>query len=67
MEKSTVLITDQPLNPESVTAQVRAPANGGVVTFLGTTREETEGRPVRFLEYEGLPGDGGEGDSQDLP
>ena len=55
MENSMVLITDRPLNPESVTAQVRAPANGGVVTFLGTTREETEGRPVRFLEYEAYP------------
>ena len=52
MENPRILITDQPLVPESVTAQVLAPANGGVVTFLGTTRDETEGRPVLYLEYE---------------
>ena len=55
MENPRILITDQPLDPESVTAKVLASANGGVVTFLGTTREETEGKPVRFLEYEAYP------------
>ena len=47
-----LLITDQPLDPQAVTSRVLAPTNGGVVTFLGTTRDETEGRQVLRLEYE---------------
>ena len=45
-------ITRQPLNPEAVTARVRQDSNGAVVTFLGTTRDFAEGRPVAHLEYE---------------
>lgn len=47
-----ILVTRDVLVPEEVTAQVRAPYNGAVVTFLGTTRNETHGRRVLFLEYE---------------
>ena len=42
----------QPLDPERVTAQVRRDANGAVVTFLGTTRDNFEGKRVVTLEYE---------------
>lgn len=45
-------LTRQPLNPEAVTARVRREANGAVVTFLGTTRDFAEGKPVARLEYE---------------
>lgn len=45
-------ITRQPLNPDAVTAQVRQDSNGAVVTFLGTTRDFAEGKPVAHLEYE---------------
>ena len=45
-------ITHEPLDPESITARVRKPANGAVVTFLGTTRDHTGERAVLFLEYE---------------
>ena len=45
-------ITDEPLNPEAITARVRKPANGAVVTFLGTTRAQTGDRTVLHLEYE---------------
>ena len=55
MASAVRAVFDEALDPESVTAQVLAPANGGVVTFLGTTREETEGRPVLYLEYEAYP------------
>ena len=55
METQRILITSEPLDPEAVTAQVLAPANGGVVTFLGTTRNDTEGRRVLYLEYEAYP------------
>lgn len=45
-------LTRQPLDPEEVTAQVRRDSNGAVVTFLGTTRDFAEGKPVAHLEYE---------------
>jgi molybdopterin synthase catalytic subunit len=52
MAAKYTLITSDPLIPEQVTAQVRVPANGGVVTFLGTAREQTLGNRVLHLEYE---------------
>ena len=52
MAAEFTLITSDPLIPEQVTAQVRVPANGGVVTFLGTAREQTLGNRVLHLEYE---------------
>ena len=45
-------ITDQPLDPDTVTGRVRKDTNGAVVTFLGTTRSDTGGRKVLHLEYE---------------
>ena len=47
-----IQISDQPLDPESITARVRRDSNGAVVTFLGTTRDSTDGRRVLHLEYE---------------
>jgi len=45
-------ITDLPLEPEKITAQVCKDTNGAVVTFLGTTRLYSEGKKVVRLEYE---------------
>lgn len=45
-------ITTAPINPARVLASVRDPASGGVVIFLGTVRNNSEGRPVRGLEYQ---------------
>ena len=45
-------ITEQPLDPEKVTSQVRQETNGAVVTFLGTTRNNFQGKRVLTLEYE---------------
>ena len=47
-----IKITTEPLDPEEITAQVRKDSNGAVVTFLGTTRDFSEGRDVEYLEYE---------------
>ncbi len=47
-----IKITSEPLNPEEVTAHVRGDGNGAVITFLGTTRDFSEGRNVEYLEYE---------------
>ena len=45
-------ITHQPLDPAKVTALVQKGTNGAVVTFLGTTRDNFEGKRVVTLEYE---------------
>ena len=45
-------ITSEPLNPQEVTDLVRRDGNGAVVTFMGTTRDFSEGRDVLYLEYE---------------
>ena len=45
-------ITSEPLSPQEVTDLVRKSSNGAVVTFLGTTRDFSDGRNVKYLEYE---------------
>ena len=37
-------LTDKPLNPERITSQVRRDTNGAVVTFLGATRNNFQGK-----------------------
>ena len=51
-----ILVTRESLDPEAITATVRKEANGGVVTFLGTTRSDSDGRRVLYLEYEAYEG-----------
>jgi molybdopterin synthase catalytic subunit len=41
-----------PLDTEAVIAAVSAPDCGAVTTFVGTTRNASAGRRVRWLEYE---------------
>ncbi len=45
-------LTHNILDPEKTTAKVRRDTNGAVVTFLGTTRDNFEGKTVLTLEYE---------------
>ncbi len=45
-------LTNNTLDPEKVTEKVRRDTNGAVVTFLGTTRDNFEGKTVLNLEYE---------------
>ena len=45
-------ITHEPLDPERVTNLVRKDTNGAVVTFLGVTRDNFQGKRVLNLEYE---------------
>ena len=47
-----VLITDDPLDSEAVSARVRAASDGAIVIFEGVTRDHNEGRGVEYLEYE---------------
>ena len=47
-----IQLTDEPIDVGAVLESVRRPAAGGVVLFLGTTRQETEGRQTASLDYE---------------
>lgn len=47
-----ILVTHDPLDAEAITRTVQDPSCGAVVTFLGTTRNDTNGRVVLCLEYE---------------
>lgn len=46
-------VVDHPLSADAIAAEVDDPAAGGIVIFSGVVRNETGGRPVKFLEYEG--------------
>jgi molybdopterin synthase catalytic subunit len=48
-------IVDRPIDVAAVTASVADPATGATVTFVGTTRNENDGRQVTRLEYEAYP------------
>ncbi len=45
-------LNHQQLEPERITSMVRKDSNGAVVTFLGTTRDNFQGKQVVTLEYE---------------
>jgi len=47
-----IIVTSAPLNPASFTEAVKSTSSGAVITFLGTTRGETAGKKVLYLEYE---------------
>ena len=45
-------VVDHPLSPDAIAAQVDDQGAGGIVIFSGVVRNQTDGRPVKFLEYE---------------
>ena len=45
-------ITSEVITGEEVRAAVEAPDAGAVVLFFGTVRNNTGGRPTKYLEYE---------------
>jgi len=45
-------VVDHALSPDDVAVRVDDPGAGGIVIFSGVVRNNTEGRPVKFLEYE---------------
>jgi len=49
-------LTDEPIDPSSVVEEVSDPRAGAIATFLGTTRVESRGRTVRYLDYEAYGG-----------
>ncbi len=45
------VVTD-PIDESAIRARVSHPGAGAVLTFVGTTRNQTRGRRVEYLEYE---------------
>ena len=45
-------VVAEPLSADAISAEVDDPGAGGIVVFSGVVRNETGGRPVKFLEYE---------------
>jgi len=46
------MLTPEPISPDQVIAQVHKPDHGAVVTFVGTVRNQAEGKRVLCLEFE---------------
>jgi molybdopterin synthase catalytic subunit len=49
-------LTEDPIDPSAVVEEVADPKAGAIATFLGTTRVESRGRTVHYLDYEGYGG-----------
>src|SRR5437867_10582764 len=45
-------VVARPLSPDAIATQVDDPGAGGIGIFSGVVRNQTDGRPVKFLEYE---------------
>jgi molybdopterin synthase catalytic subunit len=50
-----ICLTKDPIDYYGLTERVRRPDCGGVVTFLGTVRDLTDGRVTTALDYEAYP------------
>jgi molybdopterin synthase catalytic subunit/molybdopterin converting factor small subunit len=49
-------LVEEPIDPSAVIAEVADPRAGGIATFIGTTRVESRGRTVHYLDYEAYGG-----------
>jgi MoaE-MoaD fusion protein len=51
-----IRLSEEPLDPGAVFREVADPGAGGIATFIGTTRVESRGRTVHYLDYEAYEG-----------
>lgn len=51
-----VRLSEEPIDPAAVIREVADGRAGGIATFIGTTRVQSRGRTVRYLEYEAYEG-----------
>ena len=49
-------LTEEPIDPTAVIREVSDPRAGGIATLIGTTRVESRGRTVHYLDYEAYGG-----------
>jgi molybdopterin synthase catalytic subunit len=54
-QKKLFEITTERPSVDEVIARLADPASGAVVAFVGVVRGDTDGRAVRWLEYEAYP------------
>src|SRR3954471_17215557 len=50
------LLSDEPLSLDRAVDEVRSEAAGAIATFTGTTRLQSRGRSVEYLDYEAYEG-----------
>ncbi|WP_323755903.1 molybdenum cofactor biosynthesis protein MoaE [Roseivirga sp.] len=50
--KTLIHITSEKLDPQACLVAVSYPECGGIVSFVGTVRNQTKGKPVLKLEFE---------------
>jgi molybdopterin converting factor subunit 1 len=55
-EHAVYLVTPDPIDVAAILAEVAHSGAGGLALFVGTTRDENEGRRVERLEYEAYDG-----------
>jgi molybdopterin synthase catalytic subunit len=46
-----VIITEEPISPETIVNQAKTKKSGCVVTYVGFIRESSQGKPVLSVEY----------------
>jgi MoaE-MoaD fusion protein len=49
-------LSEEQIDPAAVIREVSDPRAGGIATFVGTTRVESRGRTVHYLDYEAYGG-----------
>ena len=49
-------LSEEPIDPAAVIREAGDPRAGGIATFVGTTRAESRGRIVHYLDYEAYGG-----------
>src|SRR5437764_5888722 len=52
----TFRLSEEPLDHDAVVREVADDRAGAIATFVGTTRSESRGRTVLYLEYEAYEG-----------
>lgn len=51
MSQTHILLSERPLHPQNCTDFVADVTCGGIVTFVGTVRNDTQGKKVHQLEF----------------
>jgi molybdopterin synthase catalytic subunit len=54
--QSRFTLSEEPLSVDDVVAEVRDDGAGAIATFIGTTRANSRGREVLYLDYEAYEG-----------
>jgi molybdopterin synthase catalytic subunit len=53
--RGDTLVTPKPLNTDALVKRVAFSGAGAIITFIGVVRDNSQGKSVRYLEYEAYP------------